>query len=67
LLNNLRYYTSIFQNIEENQAKLHWDHSYHLIELLRDKFVATFMFKGHAVVQFVAALCYKLEGRGFNS
>jgi hypothetical protein len=22
---------------------------------------------GHAVVQLIAALCYKLEGRGFNS
>jgi hypothetical protein len=66
-LNNLRHYTSIFWNIEENLAKLHWNHSYHFIKFLKEEFVATFMFKGHMVAQFVEALHYKPEGYGFDS
>jgi len=29
-------------------------------------FVHPFVIKGHAVAQLIDALCYKLEGRGFD-
>jgi hypothetical protein len=54
----------MFWNIEENQGKLCWDHSYHFIEFLREEFVAKFMLKGHVAAQLVEAQHYKPEGTG---
>jgi len=34
--------------------------------ILRGEYSKLLVFKGHAVTQFVEAMCYKLEGRGFD-